>query len=104
MYGICPKFLVYLYYTYAFFNKLKGAKKMVTGQRITAGNQGDKNKTVRNIQVFSEPGEPQEMALKRFKKLYNITDEELTSGKVKIKIYDPDKMFPTSRTYKKKSQ
>lgn len=76
---------------------------MFTNQIIKAGDQSGKNKTVRNIQVFSEAGEPPEMALQRFKKLYNITDEELASGKVKLKIYDPDKMFPASRTYKKNS-
>ncbi len=76
---------------------------MLTSQVIKAGTPKMKNKVVRHIEVFKERGETDELAKKRFMKMYNITDQEISSGEVVLKIFDQDKMFVTNRTYKKKN-
>lgn len=59
------------------------------------------NKVVRRIEVFKEPNESDEVALKRFMKMYNISDEEIKSGAVVLKVLDQDKLFSPYRNYKK---
>jgi hypothetical protein len=57
------------------------------------------SKTTKTIELFKNSWESKEKAYDRIKKQYNISKEDLDSGKVKIRVLDADEVFNSWKKY-----